>query len=275
MTAKTGGTLFVKTFIPFGKEGDIGDEVMTNTIQQQNNLLRSTKQHIEQNLNDIDCPIDIVMGSAEDMDAATVTLRDIFYQYKDDEGGQLFDAIEKTNKGGTYRFHFNESKIAIVDNMLNNLDSTLDAFGAWDDCGVHFRYLTLLPISVVGRAVKSTTTSFWENHLSAFKPNGIPAETDTQELQYSTKKRTPWVRASYSYAEKGRNTARNTSPTVVNTSNQVQDNNSTGSGMQDGSNQSAHQVSQQGRISGISNLKRKMERNYRERAAFKIEQSKL
>jgi hypothetical protein len=26
MTVKNGGTLFGKTFIPFGKEGDIGDE---------------------------------------------------------------------------------------------------------------------------------------------------------------------------------------------------------------------------------------------------------
>jgi hypothetical protein len=44
LTAKNGGTLFGKTFIPLGKEGDIGDEVMTNIIQQQNNFLRSTKQ---------------------------------------------------------------------------------------------------------------------------------------------------------------------------------------------------------------------------------------
>jgi hypothetical protein len=34
MTAKTGGTLFGKTFIPFGKEGDIRDDAMTNIIQQ-------------------------------------------------------------------------------------------------------------------------------------------------------------------------------------------------------------------------------------------------
>jgi hypothetical protein len=65
LTAKNGGTLFGKTFIPFGKEGDIGDEVMTNIIQQQNNFLRSTKQCIVQNLNDIDCPIDIISGSGE------------------------------------------------------------------------------------------------------------------------------------------------------------------------------------------------------------------
>jgi hypothetical protein len=64
------------------------------------------------------------------MDAATVTLWDIFYQYKDDEGVQLFDAIKKTNTGGACRFLFHESKIEIVDNMLNNLDATLDAFRA-------------------------------------------------------------------------------------------------------------------------------------------------
>jgi hypothetical protein len=73
---------------------------MTHITHQQNNLLRSTKQRIVQNLNYIDCPI--VTGSTEDMDAAIVTLRDIFYQYTDDEEGQLIDAIEKTNKGGTY-----------------------------------------------------------------------------------------------------------------------------------------------------------------------------
>jgi hypothetical protein len=101
LTAKNGGTLFGKTFIPFGKEGDIGDEVMTNIIQQQNKFLRSTKQRIVQNLNDIDCPIDIISGSGEEIDAATISLRDVFYQYKDSEGKQLIEAIEKTNTGGT------------------------------------------------------------------------------------------------------------------------------------------------------------------------------
>jgi regulator of replication initiation timing len=275
MTAKTGGNVFGKTSISFGKEGDIGDEVMTSMIQQQNNFLSSTKQRIVQNLNDIDCPINIVTGSAEDTDAATVTIRDILYQYKDDEGGQLFDAIEKTNKGGTYRFLFHESKIEIFDNMLNTLDATLDAFRASDDCDVHFRYLTHLPISVVGRLVKSTPTAFWATHLSALKPNGIPAEIDTQEIQYSTKKRAPWVRASYSDAAKGLNPVGNTPPMVANTSEQGQYTNSMESGIQDGSNQSAHPVSQQGTVSGLSNLKRKMEEIDHERVAFKIEQSKL
>jgi hypothetical protein len=179
----------------FGKEGDIGDEVMTNIIQQQNNFLRSTKQCIVQNLNETDFPVDIVTGRAQDMDAATITLRDIFYQYKYDDGGQLFNAIEKINTGWKCIFLYNKSKIETVDNMLNNLDATLYAFGAWDDCDVHFRYLTTLAISVVGRVVKSTPTALWANQLSAFKDNGIPTEIDTQELQYSTKKQAPWVRS--------------------------------------------------------------------------------
>jgi hypothetical protein len=139
LTAKNGGTLFGKTFTPFGREGDIGDEVMTNIIQQQNNFLRSTKQRIVQNLNDIDCPIDIISDSGEEIDAATITLRDVFYQYKDSEGKQLIDAIENTNTGGTYRFLFHEKNTESIDNMLNNLDATLDEIGAWGECDVHYR----------------------------------------------------------------------------------------------------------------------------------------
>jgi hypothetical protein len=65
-------------------------------------------------------------------------------------------------------------------------------------------------------------------------------------------------------------------PMVVNPSVQGHDANSTESGIQDRSNQPEnHPDNQQGAISGLSNLKRKMEEINRERAAFKIEQSKL
>jgi hypothetical protein len=110
--------------------------------------------------------------------ADIITLRDIFYQNKDENGGQLFEAIDKMNTGGTYIFLFHESKKETVDNMLNNLDATFNVFGAWDDYDVHFRYFTALPIRVVGRVVKSTPTVLWANHLSAFKSNDIPAEIE-------------------------------------------------------------------------------------------------
>jgi hypothetical protein len=117
LTAKTDSS--EKTFIPFGKEGDIGYEVMTNIIQQQNNVLRLTKQRIVQSLNDIDCPIDIISGSGEEIDAATISLRDVLYQYKDSEGKQLIDAIEKqTLEERTYfssmRKRLNRSTLCLI-----------------------------------------------------------------------------------------------------------------------------------------------------------------
>jgi hypothetical protein len=127
---------------------------MTNIIQQQNNFLRSTKQRIIKNLNDIDFPIDIISGSGEEIDAATISLRDVFYKYKDSEGKQLIKAIEKTNTGGTYIFLFHEKNTESIDNMLNNLDATLDEIGAWGECDVHCRYMTAYPIGVVGRVAK-------------------------------------------------------------------------------------------------------------------------
>jgi hypothetical protein len=52
INAKNGGTLFGKIFIPFGKEGDMGDAIMINVIQQQNKFLAETKQRIVHNLNE-------------------------------------------------------------------------------------------------------------------------------------------------------------------------------------------------------------------------------
>jgi hypothetical protein len=89
----------------------------------------------------------------------------VFYQYKDSEGKQLIDAIDKTNTGGTYRFLFHEKKTESIDNILNNLDATLDDIGAWGECDVHYRYMTAYPIGVVGRVATYTPTAFWTKHL--------------------------------------------------------------------------------------------------------------
>jgi hypothetical protein len=203
-------------------------------IQQHNTFLRSTKQRIVQKLNVIDCPIDIATGTAYDMDAETATLREIFYQYKNDDGGQLFEAIEKTNRGGTFRFLFHERNTETVENTLSNLDETLNTFGVWDDCDVHFQYLKVLPIIVVGCIAKSTTTAFWTNHLAVFTPNGIPLKIDTYILQYITNNKSPWVRASYSDIVKGRTAASATVPITANASAKGNDGTSAYSGLQGG-----------------------------------------
>jgi hypothetical protein len=66
----------------------------------------------------------------------------------------MIEAIEKTNTGGTYRFLFHEKKTESIDNMLNNLDVTLEEIGAWGECDVHSRYMTAYSINVVGRVAK-------------------------------------------------------------------------------------------------------------------------
>jgi hypothetical protein len=46
INAKNGGTLYGTPFITFGKERDMGDVIMKDIIQQQNQFLAETKQRI-------------------------------------------------------------------------------------------------------------------------------------------------------------------------------------------------------------------------------------
>jgi hypothetical protein len=114
MTAKKGGTLFGKTFIPFGKEADIRDVVMTNIFQQKNNFLRSTKQRIVQNINNMQCPFDIVTGSAEDMDAETVTIRDIFINIKITREVNCSTQLRKLTKAGHIDSSFTRARYILL-----------------------------------------------------------------------------------------------------------------------------------------------------------------
>jgi hypothetical protein len=68
LDAKTGGSLFGKKFIPFGKEGDPGDDIMTAIISKQNRFLKNSKQRIIHNLNDIDEIVEISIADDVDMD---------------------------------------------------------------------------------------------------------------------------------------------------------------------------------------------------------------
>jgi hypothetical protein len=111
--------------------------------------------------------------------------------------------------------------------------------------------------------------------LSAFKSNGIPTEIDTQEIQYSTKKRPPWVKSSYSDIARGQLPATLTDTTIANTSAQGQENNSIESGTGDGSNPLAIQTDSPGAITGLSNFKRKSAALDLEREAFKVDQARL
>jgi hypothetical protein len=46
-----------KHFVPFGKSGDMADTITTQINHRQNAMLKSTKQRVLTNLNDIDAVI--------------------------------------------------------------------------------------------------------------------------------------------------------------------------------------------------------------------------
>jgi hypothetical protein len=90
-----GGPLVGKNFVPFGKSGDMGDSITTQIILGHNAILKSTKQRVLTNLNDIDAVIEM-----ETPETATFghndmfILREAFLSYKDDAGEPIFSAIE-------------------------------------------------------------------------------------------------------------------------------------------------------------------------------------
>jgi hypothetical protein len=147
-----GGPLVGKNFVPFGKSGDMGDSITTQIIHHQNAMLKSTKQWVLTNLNDIDAIIKM-----ETPETATFghngmfTIWEAFLSYKDDAGEPIFSDIEAAQTGGTYRFLFNDNNHAAVDMILTDIDEKLEAIGNWDDAPVHYRYITMDDVEVSGK----------------------------------------------------------------------------------------------------------------------------
>jgi hypothetical protein len=219
LTAKAGGTLWGKTFIPFGREGDMGGAVMTAVFQQQHKYLQEATQGIVQNLADIDEIIEIDMNDDEDdeMEGTWFTLRHILLQYLDKQVKPLLQSIEQTSTGGTYRFIFDKSKMVEVVAMLASIDSDLDNIGQWEECNTHYRYLRSNPITVIGSIPRSTPTNFWANHLSVFQAGPIPGEISTANLQRPKPGRNEWAKVSYSDIARGVGSTGHTSPTTEST----------------------------------------------------------
>jgi hypothetical protein len=59
---RTCHALLGKHYIPFGRYGDMGDEIMTQIIHQQNTLLKQTKQRILQYMNYINKVIEMPLS---------------------------------------------------------------------------------------------------------------------------------------------------------------------------------------------------------------------
>jgi hypothetical protein len=157
--------------------------------------------------------------------------------------------------------------------MLEHIDDTLKSICDWDECHTQFRYLTSMPISVVGRVPRSTQPYFWAKRLSQF--SYIPSEIITEFLKQPKQQRSAWVKVSYSDAAKelkGQATATTSASTAQPSAGKIQYSTSNNDSNSSDSNKQDHE---EGAISGLSNLKRKLAEIDKERELYKIEQTKM
>jgi hypothetical protein len=125
-----GAPLVGKHFVPFGKSGDMGDSITTQIIHRQNAMLKSTKQQVIINLNDIDAVIEMETPETANFGhSGMFTLREAFLSYKDDAGEPIFSAVEDTQASGRYRLLFNDNNHEAVDEILIDVDEKLEAIG--------------------------------------------------------------------------------------------------------------------------------------------------
>jgi hypothetical protein len=93
LSIKNGGSLASKFFIPFGKESTLGYSEMTHIIEQQNLYLRTTKQRIVRNLNDIGDEINFETHDDVNMEGSGTTIREMFMKHLDTKGNALFHSM--------------------------------------------------------------------------------------------------------------------------------------------------------------------------------------
>jgi hypothetical protein len=147
--------------------------------------------------------------------------------------------------------------------------SDLDKISQWEECNTHYRYLPSNPITVIGSIPRSTPTTFWDNHLSAFQAGPIPREISTANLQRPKPRRNTWVKVSYSDIVRGAGSTGHTSPTTERKRATITGKTQAAATIAEsaensmGSGPTTNQP--EGAISGLSNLKRKMDKNDQER----------
>jgi hypothetical protein len=193
-----GAPLVGKHFVPFGKSGDMGDSITTQIIHHQNAMLKSTKQRVLTNLNNIDAIIEMeTPETATFGHNGSFTLREAFLSYKDDAGASIFSAIQATQTGGTYRFLFNDNNRAAVDMILTDIDEKLEAIENWDDTTVHYRYITTDDVEVSGKNAQAQGKLFWQEHYKLMSGT-IPEVVDTNTFDRPHQRRPPTVHMPYS-----------------------------------------------------------------------------
>jgi hypothetical protein len=258
-----------KHFVPFGKSGDMGDSITTQIIHRQNAMLKSTKQRVLTNLNDIDAIIDMeTPETATFGNNGSFTLREAFLSYKDDSGASIISAIEATQTGGTYRLLFNENNRVSVDMILTDIDERLEAIVNWDDATVHYRYITTDDVEVSGKNAQAKGNSFWQEHYKLMRGT-IPEVMDTNTFDRPHQRRPPAVHMSYS------DITRSSGSPLTQSQTNSQDGESVDTTI--ASNVSRQDTNDSGMnmITGLSLMKKRMEEIDNQRDAFTTKQQRM
>jgi hypothetical protein len=186
---------------------------MTHIIEQQNLYLRTTKQRIVRNLNDIDDEINFETHDDVNMEGSGTTIREMFMKHLDNKCNALFHSMEHTNNSDVYRLLFDESNTEQVDTLLGTIDELLDAMGDWDNADSHYRYHSHEKVNIVGIQPRGEQSYFWKKHFAGFVKNPIPSVIDTSHLHHPPKGRnnSNRVQPSYSDIARGHGTNENDS----------------------------------------------------------------
>jgi hypothetical protein len=199
--------------------------------------------------------------------------RDTFFTIPGQPRQPLFQSIEHTSPNRTYHFIFNKSKTEEVDTILSSIYNDLGNIGQWDECHYHYRYLSSTPVTVIDSPPpRSTPTMFWAKHHAAFQPEPIPGEISASNLRRPKSKCNAWEKVGVASVGHIAPTAVNTqSPSTGHNKSTVTHSELTENSVGSGTSCTHYE----GAISGLSNLKRKMDKIGQERELLKVEHSKL
>jgi hypothetical protein len=256
---------------------------MSHIIEQQNLYLRTTKQRIARNLNDIDKEINFETHDDVNMEGSGTTIREMFMKHLDNKGNTLFHSMEHTNNSDVYRLLFYESNTEQVDTLLGTIDESLDAMGDWENVDSHYGYHSHEKVNITGIQPRGEQSDFWKKKFAGFVKNSIPSVIDTSHLHQPPKGRRNFncVQPSYSDIARGCGTNENdsdiTGPTAAETTTQQTKHKPAPSpGPQVSPDQQASPVSisSEGAMSGIANMRRKLAEIDKEREKIIVCQQK-
>jgi hypothetical protein len=240
---------------------------MTHIIEQQNLYLRTTKQRIVRNLNDIDDEINFETRDDVNMEGSGTTIREMFMNHLDTKGNTLFHSMEHTTNSDVYRLLFDESNTEQVDTLFSKIDESLDAMADWDNVNSHYRYHSHEKVNIFGIQPRGEQSDFWKKHLHQ-PPKG--------------RKNYNRVQPSYSDIVRGRGSNKNDSDIMVPTAAKIATQQTTqkpapspGPQVSPTQQPSPASPSSEGAMSRLANVKRKLAEIDKERGKIIFSQQKI